>query len=342
MDFFLLLLLIVCLFGAKLAPKGRIFNETALDRDHTTAIRGFLCDLIVLDHSALLTGCGRSAIVLKRAGPYVVSGFYALSAYGLLSSYSKNGCSLKGFWKKRFLSTILPYLLLYVVAIALRLLLKEHLTVKDVLLSFVNGHPLIRYSWFVITIILFYAVFYVSALLAKKDLALLSALVSFALLFYVFAFKKLNFEDYWFNAAWGFPLGLFWQRRHGRIAASFRRHPWTYLALSGAAALWWIAVAEHFFWFGYLSRLCSTLALTVFALLLCMKLRIGNPVLRLFGSCSLEIYLIHGLLVTLLTSLLSPKEQPYLFAALLLAGTILLSWLFRLGFSRLVLRSRKT
>ncbi len=336
MDVFLLLFLIVCLIGAKIAPKGTIFNETGLDRDHTTAIRGFLCVLIVLDHSALLTGCGYSAAVLKRAGPYVVCLFYALSAYGLLASYAKNGCSLKGFWKKRLLGTILPYLLLYAAAIVIRLLLKEHLSGKDILLSFVNGHPLIPYSWFILTIVAFYAVFWLAALLAKKDLALLTALVGFAVFFYVFAVRMLDYEDFWFNAAWGFPLGLIWQRRQKTVAAIFRRHPWVYLALAGAAALWWLAVAEYFFWFGYLARLCSTLAVTVFALLLSFKLKLGNPVLRLWGKCSLEIYLIHGLLTLVLQAFLAPKEQPYPFACLLLMGTFLLSWLFHKGWSKLV------
>ena len=71
MDVFLLLFLIVCFMGAKLAPRGQIFNESGLDRNHTTAIRGLLCVLIVLDHSSLLTGLGYSASLLKRAGPYV-------------------------------------------------------------------------------------------------------------------------------------------------------------------------------------------------------------------------------------------------------------------------------
>lgn len=340
MDVFLLLFLIVCFMGAKLAPRGQIFNESGLDRNHTTAIRGLLCVLIVLDHSSLLTGLGYSASLLKRAGPYVVCLFYALSAYGLLASYEKNGYSLKGFWKKRFTGTILPYLLLYLVAIAIRLLVKEQVTVKSVLLSFVNGHPLVLYSWFILTIVVFYAVFWLAALLAKRDIALLTVLISFALMAYVFAARKLGYEEFWYNAAWGFPLGLVWQRRQKHAAAVFHRHPWVYLAIAGAVSFWWIAIAEYFFWFGYLSRLCATLSISVFVLLLMFKLKIGNPVLRLWGRCSLEIYLIHGLLVTALTAFLTPTEQPYLFVGLLLIGTILSAWGFHSVYTHTIRRNR--
>ena len=122
MDVFLLLLLIVSAVGLRFAPRGCLFNEAGLDRDHTAALRGLLCILIVLDHGALLTGCGVSVPVLKRVGPYVVGLFYALSGYGLLASYAAKGYRTAGFWKKRFRGTILPYLILSAAALAVRLL----------------------------------------------------------------------------------------------------------------------------------------------------------------------------------------------------------------------------
>ncbi len=327
MDVILLLFLAVCLIEFRFAPRGGLFNETGLERDHTTALRGFLCILIVLDHGALLTRCGLSVPVLKRVGPYVVGVFYALSGYGLLASYRAKDCSLKGFWAKRLRSTILPYLILSVAALAVRLLVGEKLGPSDVLASFVNGHPLVLYSWFILTIIVFYAIFYVSARLAGRDIPLLIALTAFALFFFVFAMKKLGYEEFWFNAAWCFPLGLVWQWLYDRISSGFRRHPAVYLSMTGLIAAWLVLAAEHFFWFDYLGRLLSTLAVCVFVLLLAFKLRIGNPALRFLGGISLEIYLVHGLIVTALSPFLPPEMHPYAFMCILLAATISLAWL---------------
>ena len=279
-------------------------------------------------------------ILLKRAGPYVVALFYALSAYGLVASYTNNHCNLKGFWKKRRIGTILPYLLLYIVTIIIRLLLRESLSIKTILLSFVDGHPLIPYSWFIISIVVFYCVFYLSALLAKKDINLLMVLVSFSAFIYVFAMKKLGFEDFWFNAVWGIPLGLIWQQHHREISASFKKHPWIYLSISGIVALWWVIIAEYFFWFDYFARLCSTLSVSVFVFLLIGKLQIRNPVLRFLGEISLEIYLMHGMLVLVFTHFFTATEQPYLFVGLLLAGSILLAWLFHAGYAHLFRRGK--
>ena len=323
--------LLLCCFGLRLPAGKQAIHENAPDVGQTTVLRGMLCILILFHHGALLTGSGLSASVLKRIGAYVVGIFYALSGYGLMASSAKNG--LRGFWGKRFRGLILPYLLLSAAAVLIRRLTGEALGFRNILLSFVNGQPLIRYSWFIITILLFYLLFWLAGLLAKKDAALLIALVAFLSFFSVFALQKAGFEEYWYNAAWCFPLGMLWQRRRQALSAVFRRHPWVYLALSGGIALCWIAIAEHFFWFGYLARLCATLAVCVFVLLLQFRLRSENRALRFLGGVSLEVYLIHGLVVTVLLRLFSPEEQPALFLAVLFPVTILLAWLFHWAYA---------
>lgn len=330
-DLLLVGFLLLCCFGLRLPAVKQAIHENAPDIGQTTALRGMLCILILFHHSALLTGSGLSAVVLKRIGAYVVGIFYALSGCGLMASWAKNG--LHGFWGKRFRGLILPYLLLSAAAFLIRRLTGEVLGFRDVLLSFVNGQPMIRYSWFITTILLFYLLFWLAGLLAKKDAAILIALVAFLSFFTVFALQKAKFEEYWYNAVWCFPLGMLWQRRRQAFAAVFRRHPWVYLALSGGIALGWIAISEHFFWFGYLERLCATLAVSVFVLLLLFRLRSENRVLRFLGGISMEVYLIHGLVVTVLLRFLAPAEQPELFLPLLFSVSILLAWLFHRAYA---------
>ena len=328
-DLFLAVFLVLCIVGLQPAPAKTIYHEASLDRVQTTALRGVLCILILFHHTSLLVGSGLSVGILKRVGAYVVGVFYALSGYGLTASWKKNG--LHGFWRKRLCGTILPYLILSAAALLIRLLLGETLSLREILLSFVNGKPLIRYSWFILTILVYYFLFWAAALLAKKDPAFLIALSGFLTFFFVFALKKLGYEEYWYNAAWCFPLGMLWQHRQQSIAAVFRRHPWCYLALSGVIALWWIAIAEHFFLFGYIARLCATVAVCIFVLLLMFKLQSTNPVLRFLGGISMEVYLVHGLVVTVLECFVVPDEQPALFIPILFFTSILLAWLFHLG-----------
>lgn len=334
-DLFALGLVVLLLPGIRIAGREELFSENGLDRDQTVALRGILCIMIMLDHSALLTQAGMTAFFFKKAAFFVVGLFFALSGYGLTASWQRAGGSVRGFWGKRVKSTILPYLLLSAAAAVVRLLLGEGLTMKQMLLSFVNGSPLVRYSWFILVMIVFYVLFYLAALLARGDKHLLLALSGFGALLLPFAMRKLGYEEYWFNAVWTFPLGILWKLTYARIVSAFRRHPWIYLGLAAVCAGWFVLIAVYFYWFSYLGMLLATITVSVFIFLLMMKLRIRNPVLLFLGRISLEIYLIHGIIVTVLETLISPTARPLLFLSILFLATILLAWIFHLGYGLL-------
>ena len=334
-DLFALGLIVLVLPGIRCAERGGVFSESGLDRDQTVALRGIICIMIMLDHSALLTQAGMTAFFFKKAAFFVVGLFFALSGYGLTASWQRSGGSVKGFWRKRVKSTILPYLLLSAAAAVVRLLLGERLTMKQMLFSFFNGTPLVRYSWFILVMIVFYVLFYLASILARGDKHLLLALSGFGALLLPFAMRKLGYEEYWFNAVWTFPLGILWELGHARIVAAFRRHPWIYLGLAAVCASWFVLIAIYFYWFSYLGMLLATITITVFIFLLMMKLRVCNPVLLFLGRISLEIYLIHGIVVTVLETVISPTAQPLLFLSILFPATILLAWIFHLGYGLL-------
>lgn len=334
-DVFALIPVILILIGIRVAPKRSLFSENSMDRSQSVSLRGLLCIMIMLDHSALLTQTGATGFLFKKAAFFVVGLFFALSGYGLTASWQRRNGSVTGFWGKRFRSTILPYLILSVIAAAVRLMVGEKLTVTQALISFVNGKPLVRYSWFILVLIVFYILFYLSALLARGDKALLLAFVGFGSFALPFVLRKLGFDEYWYDAVWTFPLGILWQMCYPRIVSAFRRHPWLYLAITGVCAVWTVLIAVYFCWFSYLGMLLATVFVTVFVFLLMMKLWIDNRILRFLGSISLEIYLIHGIVVTVLEKYMPPSEQPLLFLSILFPTTILSAWLFHQVYGRL-------
>ena len=334
-DVFALIPVVLILIGIRIAPKRSLYSETSLDRGQSVSLRGLLCIMIMLDHSALLTQTGATGFFFKKAAFFVVGLFFALSGYGLTASWQRDRGSVKGFWRKRWMGTILPYLILSVIAAAVRLLIGEPLTPKQALLSFVNGEPLVRYSWFILVMILFYVLFYLAALLASGDKALLLALVGFGAFVLPFALRKLGFEEYWYDAVWTFPVGMLWFMSYRRISSAFRKHPWIYLGIVSVCAVWFVLISMHFYWFGYLGTLLATVFVSVFVFLLMMKLRIDNPILRFLSRISLEIYLIHGIVVTALERFVSPTAQPLLFLSILFPATLFLAWLFHWAYSRI-------
>ena len=78
-------------------------NYQWMDRNYTTAIKGFSILTIVWAHSGAKLSVGGIQFIAGIG----VALFLMCSGYGLEVSYEKNG--LKGFWKKRLLGVCLPF-----------------------------------------------------------------------------------------------------------------------------------------------------------------------------------------------------------------------------------------
>lgn len=74
-----------------------------MDRNYTTAIKGFSILTVVWAHSGAMLSVGGIQFVAGIG----VALFLMCSGYGLEISYEKNG--LEEFWKKRLLSVCLPF-----------------------------------------------------------------------------------------------------------------------------------------------------------------------------------------------------------------------------------------
>ena len=97
-----------------------------MDRNYTTAIKGFSILTVVWAHS----GAGLSVGGIQFIAGTGVALFLICSGYGLEISYEKNG--LQGFWKKRLLGVCFPFWLIEVVG----LLITGTFSVKMYLLDF--------------------------------------------------------------------------------------------------------------------------------------------------------------------------------------------------------------
>lgn len=122
-----------------------------MDRNYTTAIKGFSIMTVVWAHSGAMLSIGG---IQFTAGIGVVL-FLMCSGYGLEISYEKNG--LKGFWKKRLLGVCLPFWIIELIG----LLSTGTFSVRIYLLDFFFAKPATSYGWFMGYIVVCYLIFYV-------------------------------------------------------------------------------------------------------------------------------------------------------------------------------------
>lgn len=130
-----------------------------MDRNYTTAIKGFSILTVVWAHSGARLGVGGIQFIAGIG----VALFLICSGYGLEISYEKNG--LKGFWKKRLLGVCMPFWVVEFIS----LLVTGRFTIEKYLMDFAFIKPATSYGWFMGYIVFCYLIFYTVKIFIKDS-----------------------------------------------------------------------------------------------------------------------------------------------------------------------------
>ena len=272
----------------------------------TRSIRGICALTIVLHHLAQeIDTFSPFCIVFKPLGFLAVPIFFFYSGYGLMKSHQCKTDYAKTFLVKRICSILVPYICMILLYWLFETLMGEVYSPIQVLQSLYNGHPIVRDSWYVITILVFYFAFYWLMRLFRQNY---TGIVLGSVLFYIawiFFARAMNYESYWYNTAICFCFGLWAAVYEFRLVDFLRRH---YLSA-------WIVAFPLFMIFLFLAffirlspvpqllvRYVCVVSFLVVVLLTSLKFCSNNKLLDFFSDISLELYLCHRLFIRLLRS----------------------------------------
>lgn len=146
-----------------------------MDRNYTTAIKGFSILNVVWAHSGAMLSVGGVQFIAGIG----VALFLMCSGYGLEASYEKN--VLVGFWKKRLLGVCLPFWAVELIG----LLATGTFSIKSYLLDFCFLKPATGYGWFMGYIVICYLIFYAVKRLIKNSRMQTVALFGAAAIWFV-------------------------------------------------------------------------------------------------------------------------------------------------------------
>lgn len=167
--------LLLCLY--RIEPQLSGFNGDYLSKGSTNSIKGIFILLIVVSHSLgyIHSGAYRfSSIgdgillwIIGHLGQLVVVMFLFYSGYGVSESYKRKGPDyVKGFPRRRILTTLLNFDVAIVAFLLLGLLLGTPMSAKQVLLSFVGWESVGNSNWYIFVILLCYVISYLSMCLS--------------------------------------------------------------------------------------------------------------------------------------------------------------------------------
>ncbi len=329
------LVLLLLLWGSKWFFGRNKWNEDFFSLDQSKMWQGFFAVCILLHHTGQKTCApwmpNKKFIVpglefFVPIGYFFVAFFLVCSGYGLYVSYKRKPDYLKGFLRKRVLPLILTFYAVEWMYLATRLLMGQKLDTIQIIYYFTGIQLANPNSWFVLALPIFYVMFWLCFRFIKKENAALTGVFVLVLAYVMFGCTLNHLDkdmwlcgEWWYNTAIFFPLGLLFGKHKDAIVRGVKDCYLPIMALTvlfGVIAYFggelvlnklgyyceWVKEPTERFLFRFMSVMSQTGAALMFVnffVMLGLKVKIGNGVLRFMSAITLEFYLVHGLFVEL-------------------------------------------
>ncbi len=323
----LIALILLLLLGARVSKRHE-WQEEPLSLEASKAIQGFAAVAIIIHHLAqeLVEDAGSLAF-FSELGVLFVGVFFFFSGYGLYTSLKTKTNYLKGFLKKRLVTVLVPFytcILTFVVAACICGKKFEPMQ----LLSVLSGWSLINaHMWYIVEIVVLYIAFFIlysiignrTEATVEMGVFVVAMMVGSLLLGHGDDFScSYWFQgEWWYNSSFLFVLGIFVSRHAEGLRRIARK---AYIILVPVFGILTVllglqtkyALTTWSYWseipgvdpaYGDKFRCLAVqlpwiIVFVCFLLLVMMKVKFGNPVLKFLGTISLELYLIHNLFLT--------------------------------------------
>ena len=261
-------------------------------------LKGLLAVLIVLHH---LTYEIKNPLLqpFHSWGAPIVSVFFFISGYGLMTSYKNKGEQyLSDFVKRRmFDAVILPFLL---ALLLYRCMATGLPNIADAIsLLATKGITTLPNSWFVFAILYSYATFYLSCKKRRKNI--LSPLILSSIIYSIIT-CWLGYDRCWYISILAFPAGcVFACHWQAFLNSSFHWRNWVIPVCLAFVSVLYMLHHEVGYMFTYI-------LIPLMVIYLCSSLNIERmgrlKVVKLLSEISYEIYLCHGIAMFLLNETL--------------------------------------
>lgn len=351
---YIVLLFVILLFQAKPAGKGN-FHEDFLSLSNAKSLQGFATITIILHHlTQKVTAYGavyKGPITFFNMVGILCTGiFFFYSGYGLLTSLMTKEDYLDGFLKKRYTKILIPFYLIHFMFCVLMLPSMSGNTPGLVVCNVLGLVLVNNQMWYIVEIAILYLAFYLiyknpdkRKYAMVKMIAVVVVMMAGSLLLVHDVYTPTQgiwfMGEWWYNTTGLFVVGMLVARYQKGFVALVQRC-YKRVVACGTVLLFvlfvWSRLANGIFGYwserpgnpGYLDKFVTLISelpyVTVFVLLfliISMKVKFDNAVLRFLGTISLELYLVHNVFIMKLGD--KGFDDAVLFAIVYAGGIIL-------------------
>lgn len=247
--------------------------------------------------------------IVTAFGYLSVSFFLFFSGYGLTISYINKGESyFKDYFRNRILPIYIVNLILIFTYTVFQIVVGYDFSAIQIIKSFFIGGTVVKYGWYIQTIILFY-VFYC---LAFKNQSVSKGIIRLTvlILLYCIVFVFFKMGSWWYESSFTFVLGAVWAVNKSKIDSfltdSFKRY---FICIT--ALLCAFAVCFVFGNAGFVPiiikipvKMISSVLFVLFILLVTMRIKVNYKLIEFLGNYYFEIYILQGIFIILFTEVL--------------------------------------
>ncbi len=302
--------------------------EECFSRSNSNIIKGLMAVFVILCHLSLIYPGGAILHSFEYLGDAAVGIFFFLSGYGLMKQYSLRDDYHIGFLRKRFSRVLIPYLIVNALYWTYYLFIGERYGFADLISSLETGDLLVSYSWYIVEILILYLFFYLFMLIDRKRMKYIIMLNIVLYVLLIMMFKLMNYAPYWYRSTYMYIIGLLYVAFEEQITAIIRNN---YVICFGstiiAGLLTAVCKAPYY---------CFETVMLLVIILIFDRFVLNNRMLIILGRISLEIYLLHGLIIKLFRRFIS-TEASFLSLALIMflivSGSFLFNVIYNLVFS---------
>lgn len=213
MIYFFVLLIIIYLINVKLNFKG--LNKDYMSKYNTTILNGVFVMIVFFSHFLSYNpNLDSFSVPLKfitsKIGQLMVTPFLFYSGFGIYESIKKNKVKyIDSFFKKRFVITLLNFMIAVMLFLILGLILSKNYPIKTIVLSFIGLESLGNSNWYMFTIFNLYLFVLFSFKLFQgenKNNLIIITILSLVYIYFINIFK----DSFWVDTVLCFVFGMWY------------------------------------------------------------------------------------------------------------------------------------
>ncbi len=327
-----LLLLVLVIFNKIEFSGPDEFNARYIDKATTASISGIFVVLIVFSHYIQyvenITAIDLPYMVMRgHLKQLVVVPFLFYTGYGMMESLKRKGRPyIKGLPEK-FLKLLFRFDVAVLLFLIMGLILGKHYSIGKVLLALTAWTPIGNSNWYIFDILILYILMFIAFNIdehfSKGKNHIIGVIVLTVLVIgFVFLMMKLDMPSRYYNTIFTACVGCIYSLLKDRAERLIMTNDLIYFLILALIIVAYILLTIHVGDNHIETYTMWTIAFAGLMIVLSMKVKIDNGILRFFGSHVFSIYILQRIPMTILDRISFIDQHKYMSLIMVFAITI--------------------